>query len=438
MSEMVPASQAAEILGVDKRTVLRFARSGKLRAYRTPGGQHRFRREDVERLAAGDGSNCDVRLSVSTVQNKRDEVETLNLDVQARRAKRELARIESEDEAEELQRAEARRAEALANKRALAEIRAKREREREQRDAARARETEDREATRAREAAERLQRTWEAEIISEVLATLPRDVSPDAKAATSEALREALASLRPSDPRQLVAIAVSAAIARALAPWQRRKETQAAIEEAERELPLGARSYISPTEWQIRYRAAADGAVRALPADVPISQVRAAAHGEARKLAAEFDRGEIEERHRRACERIAEGTYLSGASRDEESAAKQAVKAALGKLAIGASNAELLKARDVALAPFAARIKAAKDADRYLEHIAAYVDELGDPERGEWDLGGLIERTRFTEKLRKRIRPPLVQAILAGEVEDQQDARDFIETAVDAQLDEGD
>lgn len=208
MSEMVPASQAAEILGVDKRTVLRFAHSGKLRAYRTPGGQHRFRREDVERLAAGDGSNCDVRPSASTVQNKRDEVETLNLDVQARRAQRELAHIESENEAEELQRAEARRAEALANKRALAEIRAKREREREERDAARARETQDREAARAREAAERVQRTWAAEIISEALATLSRDVSPDAKAAASEALREVLASLRPSDTRRLVAIAV--------------------------------------------------------------------------------------------------------------------------------------------------------------------------------------------------------------------------------------
>ena len=438
MSEMVPASQAAEILGVDKRTVLRFARSGKLRAYRTPGGQHRFRREDVERLAAGDGTNSDVRSSVSTVQNKRDEVETLNLSVQARRAKRELARIESEDEAEELQRAEARRAEALANKRALAEIRAKRAREREEHEATRAKENRECEAARAREAAERERRTWETKIISEALATIPRDVSPDAKAAASEALREALASLAPSDPRQLVAIAVSSAIARALAPWQRRKDTQAAIEEAERQLPLGARSYTSPTDWQIRYRAAADGAIHALPADAPISQVRSAAHGEASKLAAEFERGEIEKRHCHACERIAEGIYLSSASQDERSAAKQAVRTALGKLAIGASDGELLEARDAALAPFAARIKAAKDADRYLEHVPAYVDELGDPERGEWDLGGVIERSRFAEKLRKRIRPPLVQAILVGEVEDQQEAQEFIESTVDAALEEGD
>jgi len=438
MSEMLAASQAAEMLGVDKRTVLRFARNGKLRAYRTPGGQHRFRREDVERLAAGDGSSRDTRPSTSTVQNKRDEVESLNLELQARRAKRELAHIESEDEASERERAEARHAEALAHKRALAEIRARQAREREERKAARAREIEERESARARETAERQQRTWEAQMISEALASLPRDISPDEKAAASESLREALASLSPSDPRYLVAIAINGALARALAPWQRRREIQQAVEAAESSLPLQARSVWGPTDWQVRYSAAADVAIRALPPDAPVSQVRAAARAEARKLAAEFERSQAEERHRQACESIVQRTYLLRGTQEQEAAARQAVKTALGKVPVGASEAELLGARVAALAPFEAKIKAAADADRYLPHVRRYVEKLGNEQHGEWDLGNVIERLRLTEKLQKKIRPLLMQTILAGDVEDQEDAEIFIEGGIDAELEDDD
>jgi excisionase family DNA binding protein len=50
MTENLTASTAAEILGVHPDTVRRWADEGKLPFWTTPGGQMRFRREDVEAL----------------------------------------------------------------------------------------------------------------------------------------------------------------------------------------------------------------------------------------------------------------------------------------------------------------------------------------------------------------------------------------------------
>lgn len=44
--------QVAALFGVHTSTVGDWAESGKLPHFRTPGGQRRFRREDVERLLA--------------------------------------------------------------------------------------------------------------------------------------------------------------------------------------------------------------------------------------------------------------------------------------------------------------------------------------------------------------------------------------------------
>ena len=46
------ASQAARALGVSVSTVRRWSDSGALRGYRTPGGQRRFRREQLAAVIA--------------------------------------------------------------------------------------------------------------------------------------------------------------------------------------------------------------------------------------------------------------------------------------------------------------------------------------------------------------------------------------------------
>ena len=164
MPELLTASQAAELLGVDKRTVLRFVRAGRLRSYPTPGGQHRFRRGDVERLSGGQ-SDASSRPSASAIQSKRDEIEALNLEVQARRAKRELDRIEAEDAEPERAQADARRRAELEAARA----------ERERKEAAR--------RERADRLRQRQQRDWEARWVNYALRSLPNDAPPDVRPA---------------------------------------------------------------------------------------------------------------------------------------------------------------------------------------------------------------------------------------------------------------
>lgn len=414
MAEMLTARTAADLLGVDKRTILRMARDGKIRSFRTPGGQHRFRREEIERLAAG-RETAPTR-SVSTVENKRDEVETLNLEMQARRAKRELARMEAEDAAAELDAAAVRRSEQLADKRALAEARLKREHAQQEREAA-----------RAREAAERERRIWEGQIVTEELARLPKDVPVDCRADVSRTIREVLESYGPSDPIRVVDALASAAVARALAPWQRRKETERIIEEAQRTLPWGARG-----DAQIQFRAAADAAIRTLPADASLSQVRAAAREQARKIATECERTRAEESHRRTCESYADSGRWRVLDGDRE-IVRGAIVSALAKLPVGCADSELRSAADRAIAPYQKRKEAAERAEEYLPQVAAYVEEIGAPD-GEWDLGDYFERSRFAERMTKNIRPELVKALLAGEIEDDQDAQGFIERMVDFAL----
>lgn len=52
--------QVADRFGVTTTTVATWADSGKLRCFRTPGGQRRFRLEDVEQFIAAQGADTNA------------------------------------------------------------------------------------------------------------------------------------------------------------------------------------------------------------------------------------------------------------------------------------------------------------------------------------------------------------------------------------------
>ncbi len=172
-------------------------------------------------------------------------------------------------------------------------------------------------------------------------------------------------------------------------------------------------------------RAAAD-AITQLGEDPPLAKIRAAAVEAGNKVRAEYEAWKAGEDHRRTCEQMVQWV-LDG---DD---AREAVRQALEKLSVGATHANMENARDAALAPFRAATKAAADADRYLQHVANHIEELGNEETGEWDLGTWSERYHLAAKLGAKLRPVLIQKLLE-ETLDVDEAHEFIEEWLDREL----
>ncbi|HMF83714.1 MAG TPA: helix-turn-helix domain-containing protein [Acidimicrobiia bacterium] len=47
---LLTSAEVASLFGVDRRTVVLWAKRGRIRALRTPGGQHRFRAVEIRGL----------------------------------------------------------------------------------------------------------------------------------------------------------------------------------------------------------------------------------------------------------------------------------------------------------------------------------------------------------------------------------------------------
>lgn len=52
--DLLSIGEAARLMGVSVGTLRRYDADGKISSVRTLGGQRRFRREDVDRIAAGE------------------------------------------------------------------------------------------------------------------------------------------------------------------------------------------------------------------------------------------------------------------------------------------------------------------------------------------------------------------------------------------------
>jgi excisionase family DNA binding protein len=48
--DLLTSAEVASLFGVDRRTVVLWAKRGRVPALRTPGGQHRFRAEEIRGL----------------------------------------------------------------------------------------------------------------------------------------------------------------------------------------------------------------------------------------------------------------------------------------------------------------------------------------------------------------------------------------------------
>lgn len=421
-SEWLSFGDAEQIYDYSPRELHRMRKKGQIRCDRKgERGHWRVWRPSLDRILR---PQIAAPISVSNaLQNRLESVKSKELEIRETHIDRELRKLRAEDAEAEQQREEARRAQAFTEKQAADEGRDRRRRERQERERA-----------QALDMAQRERNTWESEITSAVLAQLPHDVPADVKMSASESVRQALGSASPDHSQQLIAISVGGAISRALAPWRRRKEIERAIDEAESTLPWDMRGLARTTEWQLRFRAAAEAEISVLPDEAPLSQIRAVARSEAARLTAEFERGQAEEQHRRRCVELLEGLRWRVLARDC-GAAREVLQKAFGQLPVGSSAKVLEETADRALVPFEHRREVAQRAERFLNHVGAYIEKLGAP-GGEWELGDYFDRCKLAQKLTKKIRSDLIEAMLAGEVEDDQDAKDFIEDEIELELEE--
>lgn len=354
---------------------------------------------------------------------QRDKVEQKRGEIEEMRVSRELRQLKEQEQQERAER----RAGAAAERQAHAEQCAQAEYQRQQLHLEEARKAEAREQAAREAEARECRRQWEADWLDHALKLLPSSTPPSFELDVHQAVAELLPKLDAYQSEQLTKRLIQAAIDKALQPWCREKEIDETIEQARKQLPIEVRSWNgTPTEWEARVMQAAAEAIAQLGNDVPLAEIRAAATVASSKICAEYEARKAAEDHRRTCGHMAHLTL-------EGDDAREAVRLALEKLPVGSPRAKMENVCDAALAPFRAAKKATVDADRYLQHVFEYIEELGNEQTGDWELGDRSERYRLAAKLKAMLRPLLIQNLLA-EIMDVDEVNDFIEGWVDRQL----
>jgi hypothetical protein len=240
------------------------------------------------------------------------------------------------------------------------------------------------------------------------LKLLPSNVPHSLELDVHKVVADLLPELNVQQPEQLTKRFVQAAIDKGLQPWHKRKEIEKMIEEARNQLPTQVRSWSgTPNEWDARAMRAAADAIAQLGEDPPPVKIRVAAVEAGNKVRTEYETWKAGEDHRQACEEVVKWVF-------DGDDAREAVRQALEKLPVGATRAKMETARDAVLAPFRAAARAPLDAERYLQHVANYIEKLGNEETGEWELGDWSERYDLATRLKTKLRPLLIQKLLEG------------------------
>jgi len=354
---------------------------------------------------------------------QRERVEQKRSEIEEMRVNRDLRQLKYQEQQERAER----RAATGVERQAQAEQRAQARLQRQQLRLEEARLAEARDqAAREAEARDR-RRQWEARWLDHALRLLPSDTPRSFELDVHNAVAELLPNLDIYQPEQLTLRLIRAAVEKALESWHRQKEVEKIIDETRNQLPIQARSWgRTPNEWEARVMRAAADAIAQLGEDPQLPKIRATAVEAVNEVLAEYEAWKAGEDHRQACEQMVR-CVLDG---DD---AREAVRQALQKLSVGATRTRMENARDAALAPFRAAVKAAADADLYLLHVASHIEGLGNEETGEWDLGDYSERYRLAGQLKAKLRPVLIRK-LSEELLDENQAHEFIEEWLDREL----
>jgi hypothetical protein len=252
-------------------------------------------------------------------------------------------------------------------------------------------------------------------------------------------VREALSVLQPSQPEAITRRLVDAAVCRALKPWTRKQEIERALKAGMNSLAWDIQFVSEYAPLKQRAWDAAVAAIRKIREEASYKEMETATVQAVQPMIHEYE-------HEQACERILRRVYIFGVTREEEEAAKEAVRQALAALPIGAAATQLENAEETALAPYKATVAARKENARLesekqaqrravewkvelqLDHIARYLEQ-------EYDFdGGYSEMRRKADRLRPLIRRALIDELLEAPDMSTDEIRESIENQIDDRL----
>jgi hypothetical protein len=303
-AQSLSVADAGARLGLSDSTIKRMCRGGQLAWFRTrgPNGHIRVLAESVEkfRQPRDNPSAASSRL----VGGKREGLEALRAEIEERRLKRELSKLDAEDSEMECRRVAAAQAEEFERERATEEVRRQAAHDAAER---RARESERQEAEERRE--------WAGGWVAWALNTVPQGASQEIVLDVHQRVEEVLSRLSPECSQGLVQRLVVAAVEDALKPWRREQEVERAVQESRTALPVPLRRFLEPSEWECRAMKAARAAISRLPSDAAFEEMRAEALQAGRQVADDYQA----EQSRCQAERERHGRQVADDYRAEQS-----------------------------------------------------------------------------------------------------------------------
>jgi excisionase family DNA binding protein len=293
----------------------------------------------------------------------------------------------------------------------------------------------DRQRTEAKQAEQR-RLLWVQQWTQYALNSVPYDARREVEMEVHTTVQEALSVLQPSQPEAITRRLVDAAVHRALGPWTRKQEIERALKAGLNRLPGDVQFRVEYAPLKQRAWDAAVAAIGRLREEANYNEMETAAVQAVQPMTREYE-------HQQACQRIVRRVYIFDATREEDEAAKEAVRKALAALPIGAAATQLEKAEETALTPHKAavatrkekaRLESEKQAQRravewkvdlQLDHIARYLAQ-------EYDFdGGYSEMHREADRLRPLIRKALINKVLEAPDMSAHEIRESIEDQID-------
>jgi hypothetical protein len=266
----------------------------------------------------------------------------------------------------------------------------------------------------------RAREQWHDRWLESALLSVPWGTPEEYRLEVREEVDRTLHSLQPQTPELLTRQLVEGAVHRGLRTWRDLQDTEKAISSALWALPVSVRAPGLHATWQAQAREEATSAISRLSDGASFEAKLAVATAAVQKVTRQFEEQCLRQKI------IDELVLLPQLNRAEKEDARAAIRSSVEGTPTGASEAELRRARQVALKPFEETQRQREERQRFerkveqgLAHIRTLLDRL-------WNNGELegfenySEVWRYADEIREDVRADLFE-----ELNGKQDVSDY-------------